>query len=128
MSSSESRSSRRKFLQQSGSVLAGLSIAGYYPTFFTPSGFGAEKALPPSERILIGCVGVGNQGSGNLGKVLKDTIAVCDVDSQRMGVAKERVEKSNGQSCAAYGDYRKLLDNKDIDAIVVTTPDPWHAL
>ena len=80
------------------------------------------------ERIRIGVIGVGNQGKGNLGVHLKNTVAVCEVDADRLAAAKARVEKENGGTCAAYGDYRKMLESKDIDAVVITTPDHWHAL
>jgi predicted dehydrogenase len=83
---------------------------------------------PPSDQIRIGCIGVGNQGSGNLKKAIQHVVAVCDVDSKRAGAAQEQVKKSTGRDCDAYGDYRKLLDRKDIDAVIVTTPDHWHAL
>jgi predicted dehydrogenase len=59
---------------------------------------------------------------------MKLAVAVCDVDSDRLGKAKERVEKAIGKPCAAVSDYRKLLDMKDVDAVVVSTPDHWHAL
>jgi predicted dehydrogenase len=86
-----------------------------------------NAADPPSEKVRIGCVGVGGQGNSNLGRVLKNVVAVCDVDKKHLAAAKEKVEKANGQ-CADYADFRKLLDNKDVDAVVVSTPDHWHAL
>ena len=95
--------------------------------FVPRSVLAGAKEPAPSDRILIGCIGVGNQGEGNLGKHLAHTIAVCEVDSERLAAAKGRVEKANGKPCAAYADYRRLLENKDIDAVVVTTPDHWHA-
>lgn len=122
------RPTRREFLQQSAGALGAAAVGIGFPTIVPRSVLGGGKEPPPSERIRIGCIGVGNQGRGNLGKHLRNTIAVCDVDSSRLAEARERVEKSNGKPCAAYGDYRSLLDNKDVDAVVITTPDHWHAL
>lgn len=116
---------RRRFLQQSGRVLAGIGLST--SGMFAAPLAAIAKEQAPSERIRIGCIGVGNQGRGNLGKFIANTIAVCEVDSDRLAEAKQRVEKSNGKPCAAYADYRRLLDSKDIDAVVVTTPDHWHA-
>jgi predicted dehydrogenase len=59
---------------------------------------------------------------------LKNVVAVCDVDSTRLGAAQAQVEKATGKKCAAYGDYRKLLEDRNVDAVVITTPDHWHAL
>jgi predicted dehydrogenase len=88
--------------------------------------FGDETK--PSERVRIGCVGVGNQGKGNLKAFLKNAVAVCEVDKTRLAEAKATVEKANGGTCLAVADYRRVLDDKGVDAVVVTTPDHWHAL
>lgn len=122
------RTSRREFFQQTGATLAGLGFGAGLPLFIPRSVLGGGKEQAPSERIRIGCIGVGNQGSGNLGKHLKNTVAVCDVDATRLAEAKARVEKATGKPCGAYGDYRRLLDDKNVDAVVITTPDHWHAL
>lgn len=116
---------RRAFLARSGATAAGLSIAALE----LPAQ--QQEPLPrqtPNERIRIGVIGVGNQGRGNLGKHLRNTIAVCEVDRTRLDEARDRVQRSNGGTCAAYSDYRRLLDNRDIDAVVITTPDHWHAM
>jgi predicted dehydrogenase len=108
--------SRRGFL---GTVVAG-SLA---PTFVPSRCFGAN------ERVTLGFIGVGGQGKGNLGGFLKhaQVAAVCDVDSKRLADALGVVEKAGGKA-EGYSDYRKLLDRKDIDAVVISTPDHWHAL
>ena len=113
--------SRRAFLRQAAAGGLVLPALTHCPVLQ------ANAQAPPSEAIRIGVIGVGNQGAGNLGAHLKNCVAVCEVDSLRLGKAKERVEKANGK-CAAYGDYRKLLDDKNVDAVVITTPDHWHAL
>lgn len=87
---------------------------------------------PPSDKIRLAFVGVGNQGSGNLKAFLKQedvtVVAVCDVDSKRVETAAAEVLKQTGVEPIVEGDYRKLLERKDVDALVVTTPDHWHAL
>ena len=118
------RISRRDFLRRTGGAGLALSL----PMIITNNALGAPGVPPASERIHVGMIGVGNQGGGNLKAFMKDVIAVCEVDKNRLAEAKAKVEKANGKTCAAYGDYRKLLENKDVDAVVITVPDHWHAL
>ncbi len=116
---SENRSiHRRGFLKGVG----GAALVAGFPTIIPASAFGANEA------IRVGHIGVRNQGTNNLKALMKHTVAVCDVDKDVLAKAKELAEKGTGHSIAAYDDYRKLLDSKDVDAVVVTTPDHWHAL
>lgn len=108
------QATRRRFLAATGSAIAA-------PYFVPRSAFGAN------DRITTGHIGLGGQGMGNLGGFMKNTVAVCDVDRNRLAKAAKTVEGKNGK-CEAFDDYRKLLDQKDIDAVVVSTPDHWHAL
>jgi predicted dehydrogenase len=128
MKNTKRRTSRRAFLQQTGGLLAGAGMGVSAPMFIPRHVLGAGSEPAPSDRVLIGCIGVGNKGRENMGKNLKDTIAVCEVDATRMVEAKDRAEKANSKPCAAYDDYRRLLDNKDIDAVIVVVPDHWHCL
>lgn len=115
-----SRSSRRAFLSQSGLAAASAFAA---PLVLPRRVFGAN------DRITIGAIGVRNQGSGNLKRFLAagvDVGAICDVDTKVAAAAVAIVEKS-GPKCQTFGDYRRLLDQPGIDAVVVTTPDHWHA-
>jgi len=109
--------SRRDFVRGVG----GIGLLSAFPTIIPSSAFGANEA------IRIGHIGVKNRGMQNLFPLLKHTVAVCDVDKDVLASAKGKVETS-GRSCKAYSDYRRLLDDKDIDAVVVSTPDHWHAL
>lgn len=123
--------SRRDFLKRA-------AIAGAAP-FILPSRLWAAPT-PPNSLITIGCIGMGNQGRSLLGNCLgRDdvrVVAVCDVDTTRRNSAKDKVEshyadalgKGAYNGCATFNDFRQLLGRKDIDAVVIATPDHWHAL
>jgi predicted dehydrogenase len=108
---------RREFLRVTGAAAA----AAAFPTVIPSSAFGAN------ERVRLGFIGVRNRGMQNLKPLMQHAVAVCDVDSKVLEAAKAAVEKANGK-CEAYSDYRKLLESKDIDAVVISTPDHWHAI
>lgn len=91
----------------------------------------------PSDRLAIGFIGVGTMGRGHLGSFLgmKDieVVAVCDVVKERTDSAANTVAnhpnyKPSGKQALKFDDYRKLLDLKGLDAVVISTPDHWHAL
>lgn len=110
------RTNRRQFLTTAGAVLA-------VPTILPRSVFGAN------EKIVTGHIGVKNQGTSNLKGFLKlaSPAAVCDVDAKVLDTAAELLQKNGVDKPLRFSDYRALLDRKDIDAVVVTTPDHWHA-
>jgi len=117
----DNRVSRRSFLRASA-VTAGAAFAA--PAIVPASVLGAN---PPSERITIGCIGVGNMGTSDL-KAFKNNagaqvVAVCEVDTQRLQAARQ-LAGVDEKSC--YGDFRELLARTDIDAVTVVTPDHWH--
>lgn len=113
------RFSRRSFLASTGTGLLTLPAATYRAALLAQD--------KPSESIRIGCIGVGNQGRPNMNAVRKYVVAICDVDRDRVAAAARELEKANIKA-QTFADYRKLLDAKDIDAVVVSTPDHWHAL
>src|SRR5947208_7860246 len=117
--------SRRKFLRTNAAVAAGIGAMG--PNIFL-NRTKAATGQNPSEFIRVGFIGVGGQGNHNLGVLMKNAVAVCDVDKTHLQTAKKRVEKSNGRPCAAFSDYRKMLEDKTIDAVLIATPDHWHTL
>lgn len=82
----------------------------------------------PSELVRVGMIATGGRGRGNMQAIMKNVVAVCDVDKNHAAQAKQMVEKANNRPCEAYEDYRKLLENKGIDAVLISTPDHWHAL
>lgn len=126
-----SSTSRRQFLK---TIAAGLTV----PLFIPGRALGlSENTLAPSNRINVGCIGMGGMGNANLGGFLADSkcqvIAVCDVDSERLEAARQTVDKhyaSKGmpEGCSTYGDFRELLARPDIDAVMIATPDHWHGL
>jgi predicted dehydrogenase len=119
-----SQQSRRLFLSTTRNA-ALAAIVG--PNIFL-NRTKAATGQNPSEFIRVGFIGVGNQGSGNLGRLMKNAVAVCDVDATHLAAAKAKVEKANNRPCAAFADHRKLLEDKSIDAVVISTPDHWHVL
>ncbi len=129
--------SRRKFLDLSSKgVLAGSTLLAGIPTIVPSSVFGKNA---PSNRINVGAIGVGRISRGHdMPGVWKhdsaQIMAVCDLDSNRVELAQKLVNgyytKKTGKEfngVTGYGDYRELLLNKDIDAVIVSTPDHWHA-
>ena len=108
--------SRRSFLRRS--LAAGLAA----PYMLSANARGA------SDRVQVGHVGVGGMGGGHLRRMVArpdaTPAAVCDVDKSRCYNA----HRVAGQQAAMFHDYRKLLDRKDIDAVVCATPDHWHPL
>lgn len=123
--------SRRKFLSATSTAVAAAP-------FILPSHVWAAET-PPSERITLGFIGMGTQNRGLLGGFIGrsnvQVLAVCEVDGTRREAAKARVEehytKKNAtdyKGCAAYNDFRELVARKDIDGVVIATPDHWHAL
>jgi predicted dehydrogenase len=98
----------------------------------TAAGYRALANTPPSDRIRVGFIGLGGQGTGRLREFMKheDVTAsvVCDLDRTRLERAVELVEKTQGRKPEAVHDFRRVLDNKELDAVMIATPDHWHAL
>src|ERR1041385_7051462 len=119
--------SRRDFLRSSRNLALGIGAGLALPNIF-PNKTKAAAGENPSDFIRIGFIGMGGQGGSNLRALMKNAVAVCDVDSEHLAKAKKSVEAANKRPCAAFADYRKLLESKDIDAVLIATPDHWHAL
>src|SRR5213593_321445 len=125
--SKSSVSSRRRFFRSTGRFVLGAGVGLTAPNLFL-NRTKAASGQNPSESVRVGFIGLGGQGNHNLGQLMKNAVAVCDVDKSHAEAAKQRVEKANGRPCAVFGDYRKLLDDKSIDAVLISTPDHWHTL
>ena len=124
-------SSRRKFLQNSAWVAGG----GLLGSALSHSAFAYFKnAVAPSDQLNVAAIGINGMGWSNVTAAVKvpgvNLVGVCDVDTnvidrRRADMAKINVDSS---SVKVYSDYRKLLESKDIDAVIIGTPDHWHAL
>ena len=123
--------SRRKFVQTSASLAAGSLLLS---AFNTPAFAIFKKAVAPSDQLNFGAIGINGMGWANVKAALKipgvNLVAVCDVDKnvidKRMGeLAALKVDAAKVKS---YSDYRQLLDDKDVNAVIIGTPDHWHAL
>lgn len=126
--------SRRTFLGLAAGVAA-------FPAVVPASALGRGKRAAPSNRIVMGHIGVGGQGmqhvvggiwtqaGGMTGRDDTQVVAVCDVNRQRLQNAKQQVDQRYGTTdCAAYTDFRELLARKDIDAVLIATGERWHPL
>lgn len=128
--------SRRQFLQR-GLVATGALA---FPILIPAAARGANGTVPPGERITVGLIGCGLMGMGHLRRLAYDAafqlVAVCDPDQSRREAARARVEEiyaaitpaGTYRGCTAHNDYRELLARPDVDAVVIVTPDHWHAL
>jgi predicted dehydrogenase len=114
---------RRNFIRNSVTAAAGISLI---------KPMNAYSMVAPSDKVNVGLIGTRNMGFGDLrsqlatGKV--NCIGLCDVDRGVMEKRAAEVEKDFGQKPKLYSDFRKLLENKDLDAVIVGTPDHWHCL
>jgi hypothetical protein len=104
------------------------------PYSIPASALGHDGAVAPSERIVMGGIGLGGRGSYDLGSMLAEPevqwVAVCDVLKSRREAAKKTVDSKQGnKDCAMYADLRQLLaERTDVDAVLIATGDRWHAL
>lgn len=115
-----SQNSRRQFLQ----TLAATGTAG----ILLPSANRAFGYQSPNDRPVFATIGLRNQGWAITSKSFRfaDFAALADVDANVLGDNVAKVEKGQGKKPDAYADYRKILDRKDIDAVMIATPDHWH--
>lgn len=92
----------------------------------------ARAEVEPSDRIRLGVIGYGSRGRGNLAEFLRnpevECAAVCDVVTEHRENAVAHVEAQRGNRPDAYTDFRRIIERDDIDALLVSTPDHWHAL
>ena len=124
------RIDRRRFIK--GAAGAAVGAVGF-PYLVSSSALGNAGSVAASERIVVGCVGVGPQGTGVmrnfLGQKDAQVVAICDVKSTRRDSVKALVDKHyKNTGCVTYKDFRKLMARDDIDVILSATTDHWHVL
>src|ERR1041385_5239996 len=122
---------RRDFLRQASAVGAALTTAGTALAKGSKSSARSDsRVLGANDRINIGVIGVGGRGSGDAAAFARvgaednscHVIAIADCYQKRVTANKEKLKISDG-----YIDYREIINRKDIDAVVIATPDHWHA-
>ena len=106
--------SRRRFLS---AAAVGVSVPW----------LAASRVWGANDQIVVGQIGVNNRGKDHVKQLAKCMAALCDVDQQVLAREQQNVAAA-GSKCDVYGDYRRLLDRNDIDAVVIASPDHWHAL
>ncbi|MCP5518874.1 MAG: Gfo/Idh/MocA family oxidoreductase [Verrucomicrobiales bacterium] len=127
---------RRAFLQRTMAAAGFLAMPALVPGRV----LGAAGETTPGNRVNVALIGRGAMGSGHLRRLVGDPgfqlLAVCDVDRTRREAGREAVEAHYAaetaagryRGCAAYNDYREALVRDDIDAVLIASPDHWHAL
>jgi len=119
--------------------LATAAGAAAAPYLVPASALGAPGKPAPSERITLGFIGTGGRGSGHVGSLLGNggvqILAVCDANKPKADKNKQRVDArygaakgAPGKGCLSTSDFREVLARKDIDAVVIASPENWHAL
>lgn len=127
---------RRDFIKKTATAAAAVATTNIFrtPVYGASQAPSTGKVIGANDRIVIGHIGVGGQGMAHVRQIKTHSgenniaqVAVCDVWKKRIEGSKAFIEKDNaGAKVEGYDDYRKVLDRKDIDAVVVATVDHWH--
>ena len=119
---------RRKFIKNSTAIAAGASVIPIVPG----TASAAARIFGANDKVVIGAIGINGMGMSDLRAFLQqegvECAALCDVDRNVLEKRATETTELQGKKPDLYGDYRKLLDRKDIDAVIVGTPDHWHCL
>ena len=122
-------SNRREFLK----TTAAAGAAGSAFWFSLPNTLAQEARKSPNERPVMGSIGTGDRWQAVGGNAMQfgDIVAVCDVDAEHLGKARDKVKNTQGKKgspteIGLFEDYRKVLDNDKIEVVTIVTPDHWH--
>lgn len=122
------KSTRRKFIQGAATLISAPVISSFSPVAIIPQ----AKSSSPAEKITVALIGARGRGYGVLRDALKQKnvtcAAICDIDDSVLRERTTDVEKIQGSVPQQFKDFRKLLERKDIDAVIIGTPDHWHCL
>lgn len=117
---------RREFLEAGSAALAGTGFVS------SQSVQGEPSSVPPSDRLRFGVIGVNGMGWHNMGALQKiegvRCAALCDVDRTVLEQRAGELEDRTGRAPILYDDYRRMLEDDDLDFVVIATPDHWHCL
>jgi predicted dehydrogenase len=124
------KNSRRIFLKNSLSAVAGAIIL---PNIIPSSALGMNGLVAPSDRIVMGLIGVGSQGISNMKGFLPfkevQIVSMCDLDKGHLAKASEIVNTFyKNTDCRKHKDYREFLEKEKLDAVIISVPDHWHSL
>lgn len=119
---------RRSFLKNSAITVLGSGIVAAVPMEVLAA---IRKKVAPSDTIRVGVIGLRGQGWSNITSMLRQSevqcVAICDIDQNVLASRRADLQKLN-ITPKEYTDYRKMLENKDIDVVIIATPDHWHCL
>ncbi|GHA46823.1 dehydrogenase [Salinimicrobium marinum] len=125
----KNKNTRRDFLKKTSVAAAALTLPAYLSAMPYSSNF---FNIPGSEKINIGVIGCKGMGWANLQSHLKmpevNCVGLADIDQRVLDERSEGVKKLRGKAPRQYKDYRKMLEDKDLDAVIIGTPDHWHCL
>lgn len=117
--------SRRTFVKKSGALVAGAALS---PLIYSRLNAG----ISPNDKLTVALIGCKGMGMYNLTDHLKqpgiECVALCDVDNNILEERAKTVQELTGKTPARYNDYRRVIDDKTIDIVIIGTPDHWHCL
>jgi len=124
------KKNRRQFIKKAAGTALGIFAVPY---IIPGTALGKNGAVAPSNRIVLGGIGLGSQGTWNsrdfLEKKEVQYVAICDVDSSHRDKAVSMVNGNyKNNDCRSYADYREFLEKEKLDAVTIAVPDHWHAL
>ena len=119
---------RRKFIKKSSMMTAGATLLPIIPG----TAKAASRIIGANDRVSVGAIGINGMGMSDLKVFLQqegvECAALCDVDRNVLERRAAETNELQGKKPDLYGDYRKLIERKDIDVVIIGTPDHWHCL